>query len=175
MPHIKHFQNLADIRSNYNMLLRLETYQEDMQSEDPAKFARLCSYEVDKLRFDTGLSPEQAFAQARQENAVFEYLLSVQNNLALGETDNVRPDADYAIHVFQVWIDRLLDITGAPSEAQLAKHPLFKKQYAACKHYRFQFSLPGWVNKMPATVPAFATKHRPNDPESEDLLEIPKP
>lgn len=159
MPHIKHFQTLADIRNNYALLLRFETHQDEMRTEDVAKFERLCSYEVDKLRFDKTLTPEQAFAQARQESAVFDYLLSVENNLARGETDNVRPGADYAIRVFQLWIDRLRDITGATDESQLAKHPLFKKQYEACKHYRFQFSLPGWVNKMPESVPAFATKH----------------
>lgn len=159
MPHIKHFQTLADIRNNYAFLLRFEAHQDAMRAEDTAKFERLCSYELDKLRFDANLTPEQAFAQARQESAVFDYLLSVENHLARGENDAVRPDADYAIAVFQLWIDRLRDITGAPDERTLARDPFFKKQYEACKHYRFQFSLPGWVNKMPASVPTYASKH----------------
>lgn len=164
MPHIKHFQPLADIANNYDWLLRFEANQDDMRQKDAAKFERLCGYELEKLRFDPNMTLDAAFAQARQEYAVFEYLLSVNRNLARGKTDNVRPDADYAVHVFDTWITRLLDITGCDTEAELAKNPYFKKQYAACRYYRFQFSLPGWVEQMPATVPTFATKHGNDHP-----------
>lgn len=155
MPHIKHFQQIADLHHTFDALYRLERTHQEL---DATALAYRKQAAADYLHLSDALSLEELLAHAAIEDSVYVYLLAVENGVVRGDAPVRRPDADVAIQVFQERIDRMCAQFGA-TEEQLAKDPFFAKRYAACKYYRFQFSLPGWVNTMPESVPDIVTKY----------------
>lgn len=139
--HMKYFQAIADIERHYDDILD--------------SFARLNGL----LLLETwGIDPSEK-EQLIEEREALRYLIACQLMMARGENAK-KPE----ITVINRCLERQLGFLEAVHGCHaynVNKHRLktIQKQYKACRHYLFKFTLPAWVKKMPDEILTFENKY----------------
>lgn len=163
MPHIKYFQPLADLMRPYQDFFMYTYYMlEDyyLEEEDAFDSHRLSTYLDSKMphyfrdemrqkgeRFD-----EQTLERIIKEMNILSYMLGVRfDRYALEPLD--RPDPQEVRALLQRILDYYCDLYNQTPE-QMYKHsnPVVKNMALCCKHYLFQYSLPGYVRRLPEQI-----------------------
>lgn len=144
MPKMKYFQPLADIRTDYERILK--AFDSDKQ------FAK---WDLESWGVTTKDKPE-----ILDEYNVLRYLIACQHGVAYhAEKDLQKPSVEVVNRCFKRQIAIMEDVFGVDEFTINQYHnPIVKKKYQACKHYIFKFSLNGWVKSMPAVIEAYPSK-----------------
>ena len=140
---MKYFQAIADIRNHYDEILK--------SAKRGSRF--------DWVLLETwNVSPEDIPA-IQEERDALAYLIACQNTFARDKTA-MKPSVEVVNRLFNRHLAFLADIFDCDAST-FRKYDLpgVRKEYEACSHYLFQFSLPAWVEKMPAEIPTFEGKH----------------
>lgn len=142
MPKMKYFQSLASIRDHYDDILR------NFQSETYGK----------RLLETWNISWEER-ESIQEEKEVLSYLIGCQ--LSIVHNQNVKkPTIEIAKRCFNRHLDFLEQIHGChQTNVNRQGNPSIVKQYKACRHYLFQFSLPAWLEKLPDEILTFENKY----------------
>lgn len=133
---MKYFQAIADIRNHYDEILK----------------AAKRGNRFDWVLLETwNVSPEDIPA-IQEERDALAYLIACQNTFAR-DKDAVKPSKEVVNRLFNRHLAYLADTFGCDAST-FRKYDIasIRKEYEACRHYSFQFSLEGWVNKLPATI-----------------------
>jgi len=144
MPHMKYFQSIATIQAHYKDILR--AYDDETYG---------------KVLLETwGISWNEKEA-IKEELDVLEYLISCQHGLALWRSeDSIKPTVELVNRCFNRHLDFLERIHGChQTNVNRQGNPSIVKQYKACRHYLFQFSLPAWLEKLPDEILTFENKY----------------
>lgn len=149
MPKMKYFQPVADIRNSYDDIL-------DAFIEPDNRFSQI------KLGvYNLTVEDEPLI---KEEVEVLKYIIACQHGLAFGSDHNImKPTLEAVNRCFNRHQARIEDVFGI-NEANANKfdNPIIKKQYKACRHYLFQFSLPGWVKNLPDEIESYDNKYSKN-------------
>lgn len=140
---MKYFQAIADIRNHYDEILKSATRNQSF----------------DWMLLETwNVSPEDIPA-IQEERDALAYLIACQQTFARDKTA-MKPSVELVNRLFNRHLAYLADIFDC-NASTFRKYdlPAVRKEYEACRHYLFQFSLPGWVEKLPAEIPTFEGKH----------------
>ena len=145
--HVKYFQAVARIQKHYDEMLKYLDSERDW-----------ASYQLDFY----GIS-ESDRSDLEAERDIFHYLVSCQGLLAR-QTDAHKPTIETAQRGFRRHIHHLMKVYQCDCERELKRlqvpeGKLIQKEYEACRHYRFQFSLPGWYRNMPDVVLTYDHKY----------------
>lgn len=150
MPHMKYFQMIGRIRDQFADTLDL--FERGEQGDELA-YIFLEPY---------GLQASDK-PLIQEEIRVLDYLMGCQLGFAYEE--NVpKPSVEAANRCFNRHIARLERVFDI-NDYNVNKHPRknVAKQYKACRHYLFKFSLKGWYDSMPDEILTLANKY----PDSE--------
>lgn len=139
---MKYFQALADIRNHYDDVLK---------HMDEPKFGHffLESWEIDAKEKEKIIEEKEALR----------YLTSCHLMLA-GDENAKKPTVEVVNRCLNRHMKYLEKIHKCDQKT-VKTHPskFIQKEYKACKHYLFQFSLPAWYEKMPNEVLTFENKY----------------
>ena len=140
--HMKYFQSLADIERHYDDIL--------VNIEKP-KYGH-------PLLETWNIDPSEKLVLIEEREAL-RYLLACQNMMARGENAK-KPEIEVVNRCLTRHLAFLEHIHGVHAY-NVNQHRLktVTKQYKACRHYLFKFSLPAWVRKMPEEVLSFENKY----------------
>lgn len=142
MPKMKYFQPIADIRNDYEKLLRAYDNLDE----------RYAKWEIDLW----GVTEEDK-PLILEEWDVLRYLIACQHGVAYhAEKDLQKPSVEVVNRCFNRQIKRLEEVFPVDEYTiNQYNNTLVKKKYKACKHYIFKFSLNGWVKSMPDEIEAY--------------------
>ncbi|AEO93313.1 gp42 [Bacillus phage G] len=148
MPHMKFFQQVADIQNHLEKVI--DAFHEE-------KFFLLESWGIDK---------SERIANILEEIEVCRYIIGCR--LSIVRKNNVKKPSYEAVsrcfnrHLyFLEKIHRVKPNSRYPS-SDYRYH--VTKEAKACKHYLFKFSLPAWVDKLPEEILTYENKY-PNHKE----------
>jgi hypothetical protein len=143
--HIKYFQPIADIQYHYEDALR------HFEDSNRGQYGHM-------LLKTWGLK-ETDQKDLIEEKDVLSYLLACRLTLARGKTAK-KPSLEVVERLFNRHLAYLESIHKCHAY-NVNKHRSsnIRKQYKACRHYLFKFSLPGWYDKLPLEIPTFEEKH----------------
>lgn len=149
MPKMKYFQAVGGIRDSYDTILECFDEIDDRFSQMKLKSRGLSSEDLPIIQ---------------EEVNVLRYIIACQRGLVYdGETNIQKPTIEAANRVFTRHLHRLDDVHGInATNANKFDNPIIKKQYKACRHYLFQFSLPGWVKNLPDEIESYDNKYSKN-------------
>lgn len=142
MPHMKYFQGVADIESHYANIV--ENYK---------------SGHWGRSLLDTWDIKEKDKADILEEKDVLRYLIGCQ--LSLVRDSNVKkPTIEAVNRCFNRHLKFLEDVHNC-HQWNVNKYPSLhiRKQYKACRHYLFKFSLRAWVDKLPDEILTYENKY----------------
>lgn len=141
---MKYFQSLADIRNEYDDVLE--------KMEDNGKVEQLYLGLKGLTLDDKPLLEE--------EREVLHYLIACQHGVNFGKGEVRRPTVEVVNRCFNRHLADLEDVYGI-TYANVNKfgNPMIEKQFKACHHYLFKFSLTGWVLRMPMKIESFEDKY----------------
>lgn len=141
--HMKYFQALADIKNHYDTILQVIKSSSEYDS---------------MLLYSWGFMPSEE-KEIIEERDVLRYLVACQTMLT-HDTRVCKPSPEVVERCFNRHI-RFLDNIHNCNVTNVNKHPsvLVRKEYKACRHYLFQFSLPGWVEKMPDEILTYEERY----------------
>lgn len=153
--HIKYFQPLADIRCHYESILN---------NFDGSRFGS-------SLLDTWGISLDEK-ELILEEMDVLNYLIACR--LGIARKNNAKkPSIEVVNRCFNRHLDFLEKIHNCHQwNVNKNKSKLVAKQYKACRHYLFKFSLPAWEQSLPAEIPTYENKYK--HLEDEEELPIPK-
>lgn len=136
--NVKYFQPLAHILSHYNMIM---TNMEDT------------TYGHMFLK-TWGISVEDR-EDILEEREVLRYLVDCKTEIA-DETNVKKPSLEAVRRCFNRHLAFIEKHKGC-HKYNVNKHKsvLVRKEYKACRHYLFQFSLPAWYAKLPDEIVTF--------------------
>jgi hypothetical protein len=140
--HVKYFQPLADIKYHYDEVI---------------KGLNRSSKYADMLLATWGVKPEDE-SHILEEYEVLRYLLACQHMFAF-DANVYKPP----IYVVERLFNRHLGFLETVRDCHaynVNKHSSKRtqKEYKACRHYLFKFSLPAWYQKMPDVVLTYQNK-----------------
>ena len=140
--HIKYFQPLADIRNHYDDALR---------QFDNERFG--------KMLLETWGIKETDKEDLIEESDVLRYLIACRLTLARDKSAK-KPSQKVVQRLFNRQLEFLESIHKCHAY-NVNKHSSknIQKQYKACRHYLFKFSLPAWYEKLPIEIPTFEEKY----------------
>lgn len=100
-------------------------------------------------------------ADILEEIKAVRYLISCQTMIAIRDENEVKPSVEIANRAFHRVINQLL-LTYNQKDAfkPVFSNVVAQKEYDACRHYLFKFSLPAWYAKLPSEVLTFENKWR---------------
>lgn len=163
MAQIKYFQALADLMRPYQDFFMYSTYMlEDYYSENKRDrkeqevFRSLNDYIPHYFRdFMHGRRETislETVERIKYEMNLLSYMMGVRfDRYALEPL--VRPKPEEIQELLQRLLDYYCDIyKRTPEEMYKHPNPLVKKMCLCCKYYIFQYSLPGYVNKLPEVI-----------------------
>lgn len=141
MPHVKYLQPLAELEDRYAEWIQI--------IEQGERFpARVRMLESDGWTMDD----EQLIL--REQN-VLRFLIGRQNGFAHGGPAYCPRLADVT-SCFERQLAYLDETFGCNEDTVHAftdgYRKMVGKQYKACRHYLFKFSLPGWVERLPHRI-----------------------
>jgi hypothetical protein len=141
---MKYFQSIGSIKDHYDNIFRL--------GFDDDKYGKytLDNWNIDATEKDLIL----------EERELLRYLLGCQ--LTLVHVSNVKKPSLEAVnrcfnrHLY--FLEKFDDINAY----NVNKHPSknIQKEYKACRHYLFKFSLPAWYDKLPDEILTFENKYK---------------
>lgn len=141
MPHIKYLQPLADIEDRYSDWL-------DMIEKGDRLPARLRMLESD------GWTMDDKELILREQN-VLRFLIGRQNGFVHGGPAYCpyRADVESCFHRHLTYLDETFGCNADTVRTFTDGYKkMVAKEYHACRYYLFQFSLPGWVEKLPERI-----------------------
>lgn len=133
--HVKYFQPLADIQYHFDDILKCFS---------GSGFGL-------QLLETWGIKPEEK-DNILEEHEVLRYLLACQHMFAFDNNVYKPP-----LHVVERLFNRQLGFLETIHDCHaynVNKHrsKSIQKQYKACRHYLFKFSLPAWYEKLPNEI-----------------------
>lgn len=136
---MKYFQAIADIRNHYDEILK------------SAKRSK----RFDWILLETwNVAPEDIPALQEERDALT-YLIACQHTFA-SDKNAIKPSLELVNRLFNRHLAYLDDIFNCnASNFKEYDLPAVRKEYEACKHYLFQFSLPAWYAKLPDEISVF--------------------
>lgn len=139
---MKYFQGLADIHNHYKDI---------MHNMSNKKYGHL-------LLETWNINPCDK-AELEEEKEALRYLIGCQTGL-VRESNAQKPSIQTINRCFKRHLDFLETIHDCHTYNH-NKHSskLIQKEYNACRHYIFKFSLPGWVKNMPDEILTFENKY----------------
>lgn len=139
---MKYFQAIADIRNHYDDMCH---YFDNEQWG----YQLLETWEVSPTEKDAIM----------EEREVLRYLIGCQHMLVSDENAK-KPTLDMVQRCFYRHLSFLEKIHHCHAY-NVNKHSskFIQKEYKACRHYLFQFSLPAWYEKLPDEILTFENKH----------------
>ncbi|AFV21901.1 hypothetical protein BTB_502p05960 (plasmid) [Bacillus thuringiensis Bt407] len=141
--HVKYFQAIADIQNHYDDILR--------QFEKP-KFGHslLESWGIK-------LSEKEAIMEERD---VLKYLIGCRLGVVRNKSVQ-KPAIEVVQRCFKRYLV-FLEMVFKCNAHNVNKHPYksIQKQYKACRHYLFKFSLPAWYEKLPNEILTLQEKYK---------------
>jgi len=142
MPKMKFFQAIADIKRHYDTIL---------ENFDNPRFGH-------SLLASWGINLDEKHLIIEEHEAL-RYLVGCQINM-VRDTNAKKPSIDVMNRCLERHL-RFLETIHKCHAFNVNKHPssLVQKEYKACRHYLFKFSLPAWYEKMPAEILTFENKH----------------
>jgi hypothetical protein len=140
---MKYFQGIADIGNHYEDILR------QLKNKGYGHLL-LRTWDIDPLTEEANL---------KEENDVIQYLLDCQLGFAHDETSH-KPTLEAVNRTFTRQLHHLEKIQRCHAY-NVNKHPskLTRREYKACRHYLFKFSLPAWYDKLPEKILTLEEKH----------------
>jgi hypothetical protein len=144
--HVKYFQPLADIRKHYDDILR---------NFDNPKWGHLLLE-----TWGIKLMDKEDLVEERE---VLRYLVGC-NRMLVQDHNAKKPTLDAAERCFNRHLVYLEEIHSCHAY-NVNKHSsiLIQKEYKACRHYLFQFSLNTWYEKLPNEILTFENKYSEAD------------
>lgn len=139
--HMKYFQALADIQRHFDDILE--------NFEKPYGNILLETW---------GIDPSEK-EQLIEEREALRYLVACQLMMAHDENAK-KPEIPVVNRCLERHL-RFLETVHKCHAYNVNKHRLktIRKQYKACRHYLFKFSLPAWVKNLPDEVLTFENKY----------------
>ena len=141
--HMKYFQGVADILNHYDNIL--ENFREDRK------------YGLSLLEtWDVYPKDKEDIIEERE---VLRYLLGCQLGL-VREENAKKPTLEVVERCFNRQI-AFMNKNHRIDDFNVNKYPnpIVKKEFKACRHYLFKFSLPAWYEKLPAEILTFDNKY----------------
>jgi hypothetical protein len=140
--HMKYFQAIAEIKYHYDDIL---------SNMDRPEWGH-------RLLKTWDIEPDDKEA-IMEEQEVLRYLLGCQLDM-VRETNVQKPSIEAVNRCFQRQISFLEKIFRV-NDYNINKHssPSVRKQFKACRHYMFKFSLPAWYEKLPQEILTFDNKY----------------
>lgn len=141
--HLKYFQAIADIKHHYDDIL---------QEFDGRKYGYF-TLET----WGIHLSEKKAILEERD---VLDYLIGCRLGFVRDKSVQ-KPSIEVVQRCFQRHL-LFLDTIFKCNTYNVNKHrsKLIQKQYKACRHYLFKFSLPAWYKKLPNEILTFQEKYK---------------
>jgi len=141
--HVKYFQIIAHIESHYEEILR--NFNKDLK--------------YGMMLLETWDIREEDKEEIMEEKEVLRYLVACQ--IGLSRKENVKkPSIEIVNRCFNRHLTFLEKIHKCHAyNVNKYENPLVRKEYKACRHYLFQFSLPAWYEKMPEEIISFENKY----------------
>lgn len=141
--HVKYFQPLADIERHYETILM----HMDRGSGLGKKILETWGIDISEQEL------------IKEEIGVLRYLIACQSMLSYHE-DAIKPTIEVANRCFNRHIKFIENITGCNQyTASKIKSKLIRKEYKACRHYIFKFSLKAWYDNLPDAVQTYSNKY----------------
>lgn len=150
--HMKYFQAIADIENHYKEILRA------MKDE---RYGH-------GLLETWGIKPEEE-ELILEELEVLRYLIACQLGISSKKT-TVKPSLEVVNRLFNRHLTFLEDVHNCHAY-NVSKYPssLVRKEYKACRHYLFKFSLPAWYRVLPESIPNYEEKYGRSLSIKEDI------
>lgn len=147
--NMKYLQPLANIHSHYDMIVT---------SMDDTNYGHMLLE-----TWDIAIEDKEDILEERE---ALRYLISCKGMIA-HETNVSKPTLEVVERCFKRQLDFIEKHKGCHCyNVNKHKSALVRKEYKACRHYLFQFSLPAWYAKLPDevltfdnTYPDFKTKY----------------
>lgn len=145
--HMKYFQPIADIKRHFDDVL----YNIKRFEEEPEGFGK-------HILESWGVNPDDK-ADIQEEREALRYLLDCRLGVARDKNSN-KPSIDIMNRCLNRHLD-FLERVPRIHAYNVNKHQsvLGRKEYKACRHYLFKFSLPAWYEKMPDVILSFENKY----------------
>lgn len=143
---MKYFQTIADIEKHYTEIKRNFNNNK---------------YSIGLLESWSIYPKDKPYIE--EEAEVLRYLVGCQLGF-VRDTKVKKPTLAVVQRLFNRHLAFLKEVHGC-HEGNVNKHPsiLSRKEYKACKHYLFKFSLPGWVKKLPKELLTVEEKYNIRD------------
>lgn len=141
--HMKYFQALARIENRYDDILQ--------NFELPYGHILLESWGIDPSKKD----------QLIEEREALRYLVACQTMMAYDEYGNAKkPEIPVINRCLERYL-RFLEKVHKCHAYNVNQHRLkiIRKEYKACRHYLFKFTLPAWVKALPDEILTFKNKY----------------
>jgi hypothetical protein len=140
--HMKYFQAIADIQNHYDEILR----------------------QCDNLKWGKELLGTWGISLTDKENIIEErkvlrYLIGCQHMLVRGMNAK-KPSLNVVQRCFErhlSYLERIHDCHAYNVNNHSSK--IIQKEYKACRHYLFKFSLTAWYDKLPNEILTFENKY----------------
>lgn len=164
MAQIKYFQALADLMHPYqdffmySAFMLEDYYSENKRNKDEEMMltslnTQIPHYFRDTMLFDRNENISiETVERIKYEMNILSYMMGVRfDRYALEPLVRPEPEEVQALlrHIFDYYC-KLYRRT--PQEMYKHPNPIVKKMCLCCKHYIFQYSLPGYVNKLPEVI-----------------------
>lgn len=136
---MKYFQTIADIQDYFKTILW------NFEDERYKKYGRslLDSWEIDISDKDDIIEEKEAL----------DYLIACQYNFTHDDRTIVKPSIEVMNRCLERHLKFLENTFGCTAyTVNKLRSNLVKKEYKACRHYLFKFSLPAWYAKMPEEI-----------------------
>lgn len=139
--HMKYLQALADIERHYDDILQY--------FEIPYGEVLLKTWDIDPSEKE----------QLIEEREAVRYLLACQIMMAYEENAK-KPEIPVVNRCLERHLGFLEKVYNCHAyNVNQHRLKIIRKQYKACRHYLFQFSLPAWYKRMPEEVLMFENKY----------------
>lgn len=164
---VKYLQPLADIRKRYENFFLQKKYFNDLYKDKLSvkEINKYLSSNYELVTEDEDIIKEEYLALCYLINLRYGFVSNrsyYTEEVMLNKPTNECIERTFKRHLF--FLDEYLGC----NEDNYKKYDLkiVQKEFLACKHYLFQFSLPAWVEKLPNEL-------KPLDFEDEEELPIP--
>lgn len=142
--HMKYFQAIGRIIDHYDDILR---------EWDRSKYGHLL---LETWGIEITSKEKELIIEERE---VLRYLMGCQLSL-VRDTNSKKPKLEIAKRCFNRHLTFLEKIHSCHAyNVNKYKSKLVQKEYKACKHYLFKFSLPAWYEKLPEEILTFENQY----------------
>lgn len=140
---IKYLQGVADIYHHYKDILRY--------AQGNGKY--------DHLLLETWNIELKDMELIREEYEFLRYLLGVQLGI-IHEESAIKPSIEIVNRCLNRHLSFIKEIYRYDDNTKEKANPIVVREYKACKHYLFQFSLNGWYKRLPDKILSYEEKYR---------------